>query len=280
MKKGKKNQPPVVANISFNSDPDGSPTFSSSSGQPPALEFNLFTAAIEAFKSEFIDKFHQARLQFPDAQPQELLAELFEVHQQDVEYETEQALAEGNTQKADILQSLLQAVSEAAEELVNKEVITPLKRKVQAKPDDANVHIQLGNAYYTIERYDDSIESFKRAIRLVPNASFSLGLAHNTLGHHTEAIEAFKEMLRIEPNSAQAHTALGGAYFHKERYQEAAKSLKEAIKIEPELPHAHYLLGLVHINLGDQASAHEEHRKLLRLDSSMAEDLLDNINQA
>jgi tetratricopeptide (TPR) repeat protein len=282
VKKGKENQPQVVANFSLNFNLDGRPSLSVGSGQPPAFEFNLFAVALETFKADFKDKFRQARLQYPDVEPEEVIDELFEIHQQDAEYETQQALAEGNPQKAKILQSLLQAASEAAEELVKTEVIVPLKRKVQTQSSDVDAHIRLGKAYYTIEQHTKAIESFKQAVRVNPNASeayFNLGLVHNSLGNHTEAIESFKQMVHIDTNSAQAHTALGGAYLHKKHFQEAVKSLREAIRIEPGLPHAHYLLGLVHVQLGDKTSARDEHRSLLKLDPSMAEDLMDNIRQ-
>ena len=87
-----------------------------------------------------------------------------------------------------------------------------LKQVVKIKPNSADAHKSLGDAYFNLEKYEQAIEAYKEAVRNDPDdadAHKSIGISYSEAGRHEEAIEARKEAIRIDPDDAYAHIALG-----------------------------------------------------------------------
>ncbi len=71
----------------------------------------------------------------------------------------------------------------------------------------SNAHLDIGNAYYKSEKYQEAIESYKQALRIDPNdieAHNNLGATYGNSGKYEEAIESFKQAIRIDPDYAEA----------------------------------------------------------------------------
>ena len=94
-----------------------------------------------------------------------------------------------------------------------------------------------------------------------------------------EEIEAYKQAIRINPDDAEAHYNLGVVYANLGMYKEAIESYKQAIRIDPDYVDAHYYLGLGYIFLNDKVSALEQYKILENLDSEMANELYNIINE-
>jgi tetratricopeptide (TPR) repeat protein len=94
-----------------------------------------------------------------------------------------------------------------------------------------------------------------------------------------ETIEALKQAVKINPDSATAHTNLGYAYIKSGMYKEAIEALKQAVKINPDFAMAHIILGAVYVFLNDRDSAFEQYKILENLDSGMANELYNIINE-
>lgn len=79
------------------------------------------------------------------------------------------------------------------------------------KPDDVGVLNNLGLALFKLERADEAIACFQKAIALDPNNPVphnSLGNAFTKLGLPGEAIRCFREALAVQPDYANAHSNL------------------------------------------------------------------------
>ena len=126
--------------------------------------------------------------------------------------------------------------------------IEDAKEEVRKNPDDAEVHNNLGKAYF------DS-------------------------GKWKKAIESYKQVIRIDPDDAKAHANLGLAYDESGKHQEAIESHKQAIKINPDDALAHFNLGLAYVDINDRDSALEQYEILKSLDTEMANELLKVINE-
>jgi tetratricopeptide (TPR) repeat protein len=56
------------------------------------------------------------------------------------------------------------------------------KEAIRRKPDFAEAHCGLGDAYTELERWDDAIEAYKQAVRINPDDA-------NALYHLADALE-------------------------------------------------------------------------------------------
>lgn len=92
-------------------------------------------------------------------------------------------------------------------------------KAIQAKPDDANYHNNLGNVYAEIGKVPEAAAEFKRAAELdPPQASrfyFNYGAVMYNTGKMDEAAEAFKKATEIDPNFADAYYWQGLALMGK-----------------------------------------------------------------
>ena len=192
------------------------------------------------------------------------------------------------------------------------------KLALRVDPDDADAHFGLGDAnlhfkdrgsaleeYKKLKELDseladklfdliykeeeelegedsDKIEAYKQALRIDPDdagAHCNLGYAYDELGKYKEAIESYKQAIRIDPDYADAHDSLGYAYLNLGKFQEAIESCKQAISIDPDFVYAHSNLGLAYHYSNDRNSALEQYKILKELDTELANELFDEINE-
>jgi tetratricopeptide (TPR) repeat protein len=160
----------------------------------------------------------------------------------------------------------------------HQKAIESFKQVIRIKPDYAEAHCSLGNAYLNADLFVNrkkAIESFKEAIRLNPNfaeAHYGIGMAYSINSNPEKAIESYKEAIRLKPDYAEAHNCLGLAYEGEHDYQ-AIESLKQAIRLNPKWPTPHANLGRIYYNKGDRSRALDEYNILKGLDKEMANTL-------
>ncbi len=94
-----------------------------------------------------------------------------------------------------------------------------------------------------------------------------------------QEIEVYKQAIRINPDDADAHFYLGRVYTASHMWKEAIESFKQAIKINPDDADAHFSLGASYLILKDRGSAIEQYKILKSLDSELANELFNLINQ-
>jgi len=84
---------------------------------------------------------------------------------------------------------------------------------------------------------------------------------------------------KIRPDYADSHYNLGNAYGKLGRHQEAIDAFKQAVRIKPDDAEAHCNLGFAYLEMGDKNSALAEYNILKSLNSQLANNLLNQINQ-
>jgi protein O-mannosyl-transferase len=125
-------------------------------------------------------------------------------------------------------------------------------RAAELKPELADIHNQLGLAYCRLERFDEGITEYRKALQLKeakPSTASSAGVARIRAN--------LANALAITANhlSESAPTIPEEA---KRRYDEAIRQYEEALKLDPQQPAIHRNLGMLLAQLGryDEAILH------------------------
>lgn len=95
----------------------------------------------------------------------------------------------------------------------------------------------------------------------VPEAYYGLGLAYTGLEKFEEAIAAYQRAIAYHPDRAHSHAALGSAYANMHRYAAALDSYKVAVALDPNDEMVHHQLGNVYSKRGERAAA-KRHQQL------------------
>jgi Flp pilus assembly protein TadD len=125
-------------------------------------------------------------------------------------------------------------------------------RAAELKPELADIHNELGLAYCRLERFEEGIAEYRKALQLKeakPSTARSAGVAKI----RTNLANA----LAITANhlSESAHTVPEEAM---RRYEEAIRQYEEALELDPQQPAIHRNLGMLLAQLGryDEAIPH------------------------
>ncbi|NLX14274.1 MAG: tetratricopeptide repeat protein [Phycisphaerales bacterium] len=126
--------------------------------------------------------------------------------------------------------------------------VEELKESMQARPDDAAAHYNLGNFFMQRQDYPRAIEAFETSIRLRPDLFAPLvnaSIVYSLLGRNDRAEQCLRQALEIEPYNAAALFNLGLLLAEQKRWSEAETALRGALKAEPETPAAAYNLAVI-----------------------------------
>jgi len=102
------------------------------------------------------------------------------------------------------------------------QAIEKLNLAATLQPDDAHVHLMLGEANYHVGNRQESLTHLERSRELTPNnyqVESWLGTVHMGLGQLGEAEFAYTNVLTVKPNDYNALVYMGYIAFHKKDYR-------------------------------------------------------------
>ncbi len=153
-----------------------------------------------------------------------------------------------------------------------QEAVTCFERSLVLLPGSVKAENNLGLSYEGLNRTDDAIAAYRRAI------AWQEGTAHPSeqpllnLGIilvHQEKLAEAKEVLvmavAIAPKDPRIREQLGHLYLDLKMLPEAEEQLAAAIALEPKKPALHFLLGKVYHQEGQEAKAKAEFEESARL---------------
>jgi Flp pilus assembly protein TadD len=148
------------------------------------------------------------------------------------------------------------------------------QKALRQAPESVKVQNNLGLAYEGLNRTDEAVAAYRRAIALQdagPRDHASeqplLNLAI-VLIHRANAVEALPLLVRAEaiaPREPRVQEQLGQLYMQQGNFLEAEKHLEIATRIDSDKPNLHFLLGQAYRHLGRTQEAKAEFDTAARL---------------
>ena len=129
-----------------------------------------------------------------------------------------------------------------------------------------------GRALYKQENYSAAIAKLEEAVRLDPTraqAYYILGWTYNQVDRSQEALECFQKALALK-RDALTYDGLAWTYNKLGRHSEALAAGEKAVKLEFHFPDAHYNLGMAYLALGNLEMARKEYGALLNMKKEKA----------
>jgi len=115
-------------------------------------------------------------------------------------------------------------------------------------------------------QFDAAIESYKNALRIMPNyadAHYNMAIILNDHNDPDAAIESYKQAIKIKPDFAESYINMGIILKDKGDPEAAINCFKQALKIKPKFAEAHYNLGTTYHNVGQINNAIESYSKAI-----------------
>jgi len=161
------------------------------------------------------------------------------------------------------------------------QALTHYDRALALRGNYAEAFNNRGNVLVNQGHYDDAITSFRSALSAMPDyaaAHNGLGNALHMAGNAAEAADSCLNALRLQPDYSEAHNNHGNALLELGRYDEAAHAFSTALQLQPGLVQAHTGMGKALNALGfhRQAVEHLQHAVTQNPDSALWHNELGN----
>lgn len=136
-------------------------------------------------------------------------------------------------------------------------------------PNDIDVYISLGSAFYEKGDYGNALTVYRSALEIAPeNARIHCNLAYLLWGkgYLDEAIKEYETSIRIDPEYDIAYNNIGVIYLDDlGRVKEAIEMFEKAVKYNPNYALANYNLARATALKGDKVTAAKLYRSALEL---------------
>jgi tetratricopeptide (TPR) repeat protein len=129
-----------------------------------------------------------------------------------------------------------------------------LARFQQLDSDSAKGHVLLGDIYHQLERYDDALSEYNKALSIAPGDSAAmLGLASAYLSNNNidRAAQTAQSALNRMPQDPELNLIMAETLVARGHYAEAEPFLMKSLNTKPQmLGHVHALIGKVYAETG------------------------------
>ncbi len=156
-----------------------------------------------------------------------------------------------------------------------QESIPILEKSVSLRPT-VEVYDNLGNAYFSMHKFDEAAHSFEEGLKLDKSSWLSWGnLADADYwapGRRQQASDAYREALRLADEKLRINARDGRIWAYRATYlamldqkKEAAESLQHALSLTPKEPDVQFRAALVYNHFGDTAETLQRLKNALAL---------------
>jgi Flp pilus assembly protein TadD len=188
----------------------------------------------------------------------------------------EEMIAEESPEQAKLVLRLqLVTAKEALGEPVDLDSLAEgLLELSNAKPADADAQEFVAAGLTKLERYEEALRVFPKALELRPEDASLLGSFGKSLGETgrwEESLLAFTDAVALEPTNAWMHASRGVALEVVGRGEEALEALATAVEIDPDNAEYWRLKGAALVSLERHEQALEDFARSLELEPDSAQ---------
>jgi len=136
----------------------------------------------------------------------------------------------------------------------HEEAIRDYSKAIELDPKDAGAYYNRGTAFSKLSKHEDAIKDFNKAIELNPEYAesyYNRGNTHFKLNKHEEAIEDYNKAIELNPKSDLAYNNRGLAYSELNRYEDAIKDFNKAIELNPKDAEAYANRGIASLQANE-----------------------------
>jgi tetratricopeptide (TPR) repeat protein len=131
----------------------------------------------------------------------------------------------------------------------------------------------LGYVYLELQRLDDAIPAFLKAIELNPKYSFpwnGMGVVYFYQSKYDDAIFAYQKALELNPKYSSPWIGMGRVYLNQNKYDDAISSFQKAIELNPKYSSSWNDLGRVYFYQNKYNDAISAFQKAIELNPNYA----------
>ncbi len=190
----------------------------------------------------------------------------------------------------------------------HQDALKASRNAARLRPEWTEAYVNIGASSYALGQFKDAVDAYRQALRIEdgPDIQYSLGLSLNRLNRTDEEILAYRRAIALKPDHANALERLGAAYFKMKRYAEAAQvydqlktykpdaktynalgesyfelnkpedslqAFNSALGYDPEFDKARYNLGRTYVKMGNPEMARVQYEILRNAKSDWADRL-------
>lgn len=162
-----------------------------------------------------------------------------------------------------------------------KESLEKYKQALKISPNNSDILIGMGLTYDSMGEYKKAIRLFQKTIAIdpkKPEAYFAWGTVLEKMNDTSGAKHKYALALKYDPLYSDVYCRWGELLFLEKDYQEAIKKFKQALNINSNNTMAIYNLACTYNKINLKSKAVKYLKKLLSLDKSFVEDIIDNPN--
>ncbi len=155
-----------------------------------------------------------------------------------------------------------------------KDPVTFFERAARYAPESHLIHNNLAGAYVAVNRKDEAIKEYKKALEINPRyakAYGNLGFLYAGSGKNEEAIKIYNTALEINPKDAVALNNLGNAFYDLGKKNEAVDNYRRATAANPNYSRAFYNLGNAYFTMGMKDESIESLKRAIELDGDFTD---------
>ena len=124
--------------------------------------------------------------------------------------------------------------------ILDEAKVTAYKSAAQQNPSNPEPKVQLANLYFDAERYEDAIEWYTAALKLLPkdvDVSTDLGVSYYYTNQPDKALAQFDQSLKINPTHTKTILNVGIVKaFGKQDLPGAEAAWQQVLKLSPDSP--------------------------------------------
>jgi len=134
-------------------------------------------------------------------------------------------------------------------------------------PEEMELFKGIGQVYMNIEKYNDAILQFQKALSLKPNDSWTklyLGDAYIGNKQINKAVTTYQDGIKKDKKFLDFYLHLGELYYRENQLDKAVETLETPLLWAPENPKFHFSLGKIYQNEKNYSRAVESYSKALK----------------